>query len=1000
MSVTSSTGRLLKMTEKGRLHQLSICRGERSRVQLKLNEAIYSLKQLALGEMKETEEVTTVHEQIQSLHKEFLTFHAKCLILVEAAEGASEEQVGESMDSEVKLINGVYRNWINSVQPRSSRSRSSRSSRSRSSHSKSSSLSSKLAQEKARLAELKVEQTFKTKLEMKRTELEAVKSNMEIEKAEAKVKIYEEELSGVAERDREIDAELAGIPQMDNAGFTERFVNSVHEQPTQQQPPVSDFISKLQPAAKEFVPDQIQPSLPEIWSSHHHPPTQGDNHIAELPLTSVPASTQQFLSSPNVPASTQQLLSSPNVPAPTQQLLPSTNVPASTQQFRPASNVPASAQHLLPKVWSTSNIQVSDIFKELQAPNVSLEVFSGSPMDYPFFMTNFVQAVEEKVKDERGRLARLIQYTDGVAQELVKSCIYLPTERCYQQAKKLLDGKFGDPFLVNAEYRKQLVSWPRLRANDVAAFTAFENFLIKYQSTVQAVGRRVDTSPELLQLLQTKLPPYLQDRWTRKVHRVRKEEGRSASLEDFIGGIKEETEIIGDPLFSRDAINELSKVNGGMKSRMKSLQTGTKEVCVCCEGFKHDLEKCSKFLRLGYKEKKNLIFKQRLCFACLAPSSQTHFGKNCTNPRTCGTCGGKHPTSLHTEIPIKTSFVNQSNAVGLSVVLVKVSHRENPGKSVTTLALLDNGSQGTFVSEELLTNLNLNGSKTFIEIHTVNGKSYQTCHTLSGLQISTPQNDCRINLPKVYSRSSLPIDAQDIPTAMKLKKWRYLHPILKHLVPDSCDLPVGILIGSNCPQVLEPLAVIQSQNNGPYATKTRLGWCVTGPMEIQAEGSVQCHRTSVRVQDSSHYFTFKETIKEVSIRESMLAMYNLDYYESTKGLALSIEDEKFLKIMKDGSLVDGKYCLPLPLRSPDKVVPNNRHQVINRANGLKKRLLMNSQMYNDYKDFMTTILDKGYAKLAESPPTTDRTWYIPHHGVYNPQKPGKIRVVFDIKTTA
>ena len=42
---------------------------------------------------------------------------------------------------------------------------------------------------------------------------------MQIEKAEAKVKIYEEELSGVAERDREIDAELAGIPQMDNAGL-------------------------------------------------------------------------------------------------------------------------------------------------------------------------------------------------------------------------------------------------------------------------------------------------------------------------------------------------------------------------------------------------------------------------------------------------------------------------------------------------------------------------------------------------------------------------------------------------------------------------------------------------------------------------------------------------------------------------------------------------------------------------------------------------------------
>ena len=24
-----------------------------------------------------------------------------------------------------------------------------------------------------------------------------------------------------------------------------------------------------------------------------------------------------------------------------------------------------------------------------------------------------------------------------------------------------------------------------------------------------------------------------------------------------------------------------------------------------------------------------------------------------------------------------------------------------------------------------------------------------------------------------------------------------------------------------------------------------------------------------------------------------------------------------------------------------------------------------------------------------------KTWYIPHHGVYHPSKPGKIRVVFD-----
>ena len=28
-----------------------------------------------------------------------------------------------------------------------------------------------------------------------------------------------------------------------------------------------------------------------------------------------------------------------------------------------------------------------------------------------------------------------------------------------------------------------------------------------------------------------------------------------------------------------------------------------------------------------------------------------------------------------------------------------------------------------------------------------------------------------------------------------------------------------------------------------------------------------------------------------------------------------------------------------------------------------------------------------------------KTWFIPHHGVYHPSKPGKIRVVFHIRVT-
>jgi len=42
---------------------------------------------------------------------------------------------------------------------------------------------------------------------------------------------------------------------------------------------------------------------------------------------------------------------------------------------------------------------------------------------------------------------------------------------------------------------------------------------------------------------------------------------------------------------------------------------------------------------------------------------------------------------------------------------------------------------------------------------------------------------------------------------------------------------------------------------------------------------------------------------------------------------------------------------------------------------------------------MDNIIDKGYAQLAA--PFSTPGWYVRHHGVYHPKKPGKIRVVFD-----
>ena len=159
---------------------------------------------------------------------------------------------------------------------------------------------------------------------------------------------------------------------------------------------------------------------------------------------------------------------------------------------------------------------------------------------------------------------------------------------------------------------------------------------------------------------------------------------------------------------------------------------------------------------------------------------------------------------------------------------------------------------------------------------------------------------------------------------------------------------------------------------------------------------LSCNRIQVIRNDiTNHFFQVKEAIKDLSLKDMIIKSQSLDFHETSYGAPTSLEDKKFLNIMEGAYMKDYHYYLPLPLRNKEKLIPNNRQQSIQRAMWLKQRLLKNDKMYEDYKRFMDTIIEKGYAKAANEDTTMHKTWYIPHHGVYHPRKPEKIRVVFD-----
>jgi len=53
-----------------------------------------------------------------------------------------------------------------------------------------------------------------------------------------------------------------------------------------------------------------------------------------------------------------------------------------------------------------------------------------------------------------------------------------------------------------------------------------------------------------------------------------------------------------------------------------------------------------------------------------------------------------------------------------------------------------------------------------------------------------------------------------------------------------------------------------------------------------------------------------------------------------------------------------------------------------------------TQFFEDYKDFMSDMIAQRFAKRANDTTGEEgHVWYLSHHKVYHPNKPGKLRVV-------
>ena len=163
---------------------------------------------------------------------------------------------------------------------------------------------------------------------------------------------------------------------------------------------------------------------------------------------------------------------------------------------------------------------------------------------------------------------------------------------------------------------------------------------------------------------------------------------------------------------------------------------------------------------------------------------------------------------------------------GMTVIPLKVRAKDSD-KTVTTYAFLDNGSNSSFCTESLLKQLGVKGQKTKISLSTLERKNRTNDSTLvRDLLVSDLDENEYVSLPMLYTRPEIPVSGDDIPTQDDPDQWPHLQGVF---IP-HVHTEVGLLIASDVPEALDPLEIKHSQKGGPYATRTRIGWAVNGPL--------------------------------------------------------------------------------------------------------------------------------------------------------------------------
>ncbi|XP_049885438.1 uncharacterized protein LOC126380224 [Pectinophora gossypiella] len=643
-----------------------------------------------------------------------------------------------------------------------------------------------------------------------------------------------------------------------------------------------------------------------------------------------------------------------------------------------------------------------------------LPTFTGNPADWLAFRRTYYNSTKMYNFEAFENIARLQAALQGVAKMAVEDLLRACDEP--EEIMKVLEEEFGHPTLLLECAMNKVRELPRVTdsGRELRGFTAVVKNCVSLLRAVRADGYL--NNPQVVSDILNKLTPYQRAQYGEFI--MKKDISSdvdlrvSPSLElvvEFLGQLsrasvyyapanpftlpvqnvpvrasreqKRSVRPVQHKVMTQaEATSSVDRKDNGSSARAETVVKDCK--CVLCN-LPHQLPQCEQFRKMTTRDRWKLVKDRKLCFKCLLGS---HSRKYCKAKR-CSRCRWPHHTLLHEDRPAAgssasanperteeavTTMGGERTRALLKVLPVTII--DDDGRETPTYALLDDGATISVVDESCVEGIG--GPVAPLRLVTAGGNIVEDNQSRRvKIKLRGTNGECHVVSVRTMHNAELPVHT--LPACVL-----EANPHLRAL---DCVAMEGVrpmlLLGQDNWELIVGTEVRKGKSGKPVASLTQLGWVVHGPVGT-VSGPIEMVNC-VQVSDASLHSLVK-------------AQFELEAIGVSKVPRRNAENDQAMRILESTARrVEGGWEVGLLWNRAAVEMPDNHAYARRRLLGIERKMDADAEYASAYCAQIDRLVKEGYAHKVTDGVKNSPVWYLPHFGVKNPNKPGKLRLVYD-----